>query len=239
VTDAVTGKPIAQAHVSGNGYASGPNHPPAQAWTDTNGHYELKTWSEAHTIVASAPGYKPLDQNFHIFPEKGRGIAGNGRGAMDFQLTPLSQLLDLTVKQPAQASLAPQTNSVAPPQDPPNGQDRPPAGLSEVPPVVIKTVPESGTSGVDPGLTEVRVTFSAPMKQGSYAWCTWGEGTQYFPETRGSASFVEDGRTCVLPVKLAPGKLYALWVNSESHDAFQDRLGHPAVPYLLIFETRK
>jgi hypothetical protein len=43
----------------------------------------------------------------------------------------------------------------------------------------------------------------------------------------------------VLPVILQPGKVYALWINSEQFRNFVDVNGSPALPYLLIFETRK
>ena len=39
--------------------------------------------------------------------------------------------------------------------------------LEAVPPVVVKTAPEAGTSDVDPKLTEIRVTFSKEMQYGS------------------------------------------------------------------------
>ncbi len=111
------------------------------------------------------------------------------------------------------------------------------ASPSAVPPVVIETVPESGATGVDPSLTEIRATFSKPMQDGRWAWTIWGE--ENFPEMTGQPHFLADGRTCVLPVKLKPGKLYAIWLNSDYHQDFKDREGHSAVPYLLIFETRK
>lgn len=41
--------------------------------------------------------------------------------------------------------------------------------LQAVPPVVIKTLPEAGTDGVDPGLPEIKVTFSKEMKDGSWS----------------------------------------------------------------------
>jgi capsular polysaccharide biosynthesis protein len=106
---------------------------------------------------------------------------------------------------------------------------------AKVPPVVIETFPVSGTSDVDPGLTEIRARFSKPMQDGDWAWSKWGEDN--FPETTGTARFLDD-RTCVLPVLLQPGQVYAIWVNSESHPTFKDRDGYPAVPYLLIFETK-
>jgi len=111
------------------------------------------------------------------------------------------------------------------------------AGDIPVPPVVVSTVPESGAADVDPGLEELRVTFSEPMQDGGWSWTKWTDDS--FPETRGQARFLEDGRTCVLPVQLQRGKVYAIWINSEHHQNFKDRHSLPAVPYLLIFETRK
>jgi len=108
---------------------------------------------------------------------------------------------------------------------------------AEVPPVVVETFPASGATGVDPALTELRVTFSKPMREGSWSWTIWSE--ENFPEMTGPPRFLADGQTCVLPVKLKPGKLYATWLNSEQHADFKDTNGRPAVPYLLIFETRK
>jgi len=106
-----------------------------------------------------------------------------------------------------------------------------------LPPVVIKAVPESGSAAVDPALAELQVTFSAPMKDGSWSWTRCGE--ENFPEPDGQPHYLADGRTCVWPVKLRPGKLYAVWLNSASAHGFVDRRGQPALPYLLIFETRK
>jgi RNA polymerase sigma-70 factor (ECF subfamily) len=106
-----------------------------------------------------------------------------------------------------------------------------------LPPVVIQTVPPAGAEDVDPGLKEIRVTFSKPMQDGSWSWSTWGEDT--FPETTGRPHYLADGRTCVLPVKLQPGKFYASWLNSENFKNFKDTSGEPAVPYLLTFQTAK
>jgi serine/threonine protein kinase len=110
-----------------------------------------------------------------------------------------------------------------------------------VPPVVIQTVPPSGAADVDSGLTELRATFNKPMQDGSWSWCRWADGNEEnFPRLTGSARYLEDGRTCVLPVKLQPGRTYALWLNHpDSARSFRDTDGQAAVPYLLIFETRK
>jgi hypothetical protein len=96
-------------------------------------------------------------------------------------------------------------------------------------------VPVAGSADVDPGVTEIRVTFSKPMEDGTWSWSTWGE--ENFPETTGKTHYLADGRTCVLPVKLQPGKFYATWLNSDSFQNFKDRAGHPSVPYLFTFKT--
>lgn len=109
--------------------------------------------------------------------------------------------------------------------------------LETVPPVVVETVPAAGSSDVDPGLTEIAVTFSKPMLDGSWSWVQLGPET--FPKMTGDPRYGEDGRKCVLPVQLQPGKTYAIWLNVDNFQNFRDRDQRPAVPYLLIFETRK
>jgi hypothetical protein len=115
------------------------------------------------------------------------------------------------------------------------GGGAPEISLVAAPPVVIKTVPAAGDTNVDASITEVIVTFSKPMQDGSWSWSTWGEDT--FPELAGDIHYLPDGRTCVLPVKLKPGKFYASWLNSNKFRNFKDTNGTPAVPYLLTFQT--
>jgi len=108
--------------------------------------------------------------------------------------------------------------------------------LESAPPVVVKTVPEAGAAEVDASTTEIQVTFSKRMQDGSWSWSTVSQ--ESFPETTGTPRYDDDRRTCVLPVKLQPGKTYALWINSQNFHNFKDTSGQPAVPYLLVFKTR-
>ena len=104
-------------------------------------------------------------------------------------------------------------------------------------PVVIKSVPEAGSNVVDPGTTEIRVTFSKDMQPGVWSWGMTSK--ESYPGTSESPRYLEDKRTCVLPVKLQPGKTYAVWINTENLQNFKDTKGMVAVPYLLVFKTRE
>ena len=73
------------------------------------------------------------------------------------------------------------------------------------------------------------------MRDGRWSWVKVDDAT--LPEI-GEPRYLDDRRTCVLPVKLQPDKVYALWINVDNFQNFEDESGRPAVPYLLIFETR-
>jgi Bacterial Ig-like domain len=114
----------------------------------------------------------------------------------------------------------------------------PPATVKDAPPVVVKTEPRAGDTDVDAAkVTEIRVTFSKDMADGSWSWSRISKET--FPTTTGKPHYDADKRTCVLPVKLEPGKAYVIWLNPEKFKSFRDTDGHPAVFYPLVFETKK
>lgn len=109
--------------------------------------------------------------------------------------------------------------------------------IKDLPPAVVKTSPRAGDTEVDAaGVTEIRVTFSKDMMDRTWSWSQISDDT--FPKTTGQPHYDKDRRTCVLPVKLGPGKTYVLWINSEKFSNFKDATGMPAVPYLLVFETK-
>jgi len=108
--------------------------------------------------------------------------------------------------------------------------------VASMPPVVVKTIPASGDTQVDAGLKEIRVTFSKEMKTREM-WSFVKVSDDTFPKT-GKPHYLKDKRTIVLPVTLQKGKTYATWINSQKHNAFRDTGNRPAVPYLLVFETK-
>jgi RNA polymerase sigma-70 factor (ECF subfamily) len=104
-------------------------------------------------------------------------------------------------------------------------------------PVVVKTVPQAGAEDVDAKTTEIQVTYSKEMRDESWSWAQISDDS--FPKIVGKPKYQKDKRTCVLTVKLEPGKTYAIWLNSEKFENFKDSDGRPAVPYLLVFKTAK
>jgi hypothetical protein len=111
--------------------------------------------------------------------------------------------------------------------------------VATLPPVVVKTVPQAGDVKVDPNITEIRVTYSKRMLNGSWSWGQISDDTM--PKTTGEPHYLADGKTCVLPVALEPGRTYVLQLNSlkGTFANFKDRQQRPAVAYLLVFQTRK
>jgi RNA polymerase sigma-70 factor (ECF subfamily) len=108
--------------------------------------------------------------------------------------------------------------------------------LAEHPAVVIDVEPKLGATDVDPALREIRVTFSKPMLDRSWSWTS---GNVYAtPKAEGEIHYEHDRRTCVMPVRLEPGKTYVLGINSERFRNFKDVDGRPALPYLVAFRTR-
>ena len=110
--------------------------------------------------------------------------------------------------------------------------------IEKMPPVVVKTFPQAGNANVDPSIREIRVTFSKEMMtRQQWSWVMVSKDS--FPEITGEYRFLKDKRTCVAQVKLKPGKTYAIWFNSGKWNYFKDKNQSPAIPYLLVFQTRK
>lgn len=110
--------------------------------------------------------------------------------------------------------------------------------VKSMPPVVVKTFPQAGDTSVDPSIDKLSVTFSKDMMTDKmWSWVMISK--ESFPDITGEAHYLKDKRTSVLPVKLKPGKTYAIWFNSQKYNAFRDTNNNAAVPYLLVFKTRK
>lgn len=103
---------------------------------------------------------------------------------------------------------------------------------TSVRPVIVSTVPEIGSSAVHPDTTELRVTFDQDMA-GGFSWTGGGDA---YPEIAAKPSWI-DRRTCVLPVKLQPGKFYRVGINAPSFQNFKSADGMPVKPTAFWFVT--
>ena len=113
--------------------------------------------------------------------------------------------------------------------------------VGNLPPSVVKTVPQCGDTNVDPALSQIAVTFSKDMMEQSCSWCNIPDHRNAFPKLigpYGNPKYQADKRTCVINVELEPDKTYAIWINMGQYQNFKDSMGGPAVPYLLVFKTR-
>ena len=109
--------------------------------------------------------------------------------------------------------------------------------IENMPPVVVKTVPQSGDSNVDSNLSEIKVTFSKDMADGS--WSITQVAKENFPQIKERPKYLADKRTCVMKVSLEPNKTYAIWLNTDRYKNFKDTIQNSAIPYLLVFKTTK
>ena len=117
----------------------------------------------------------------------------------------------------------------------------PEANRKHFPPCVVKTEPANGVVDVDPQRKEIKVTFDRKMDTGrAWSWIIHRQLGAY-PGVRGGPEpqWEEDGRTCVLSVRLRPDTVYAVGANSFRHTGFKSADGKVAMPYVWMFRTKK
>ena len=105
-------------------------------------------------------------------------------------------------------------------------------------PRIVRTAPRAYATDVDPGLAAISVTFDRAMMDQSWSFWPAGREDQMYPEVVGQAAYNRSRRTCSLPVKLASGKVYWVWLNSPIHKYFMTEDYRRAAPRVLLFATR-
>jgi len=103
-------------------------------------------------------------------------------------------------------------------------------------PTVVATSPKALADDVPVSLKSISVTFDQEMMEKSWSWVQISKET--YPRMTGQPSYDKARKTCTLPVRLEPGKVYWLGVNSEEHQFFQTAAETPARPYVILFATR-
>jgi predicted secreted protein len=102
-------------------------------------------------------------------------------------------------------------------------------------PQVIYTYPLAMSNNVDPAMKKIVVKFDRPMKPKSFSWTGGGES---FPKVVGTPFYNKKLNVCTLPVKLEPGCVYWVGVNSPSYKNFQTKDSIPADRYIILFATK-
>ena len=109
------------------------------------------------------------------------------------------------------------------------------AAYQLVAPYVTSTEPQAYANDVTPSLDKITVTFDQAMKDNSWSWTGGGET---YPKTTGQPSYDPNRTTCSLPVKLEPGKVYWVGINSPIYWNFKSaEHGAPAKRYVILFAT--
>lgn len=101
-------------------------------------------------------------------------------------------------------------------------------------PRLLSCVPAPGDRKVDPGLSEMVLTFDRPMKDPG--WSIVGGGPK-MPKV-GAPRFDEGRTVWTAPITLQPGHDYELWLNSAQYEGFRAEDGTPLEPVHLSFSTR-
>jgi hypothetical protein len=102
-------------------------------------------------------------------------------------------------------------------------------------PTVLSMTPANGATDVDPGLTEITITFDRRMNRGGYSFVGGGPT---FPKVTGSPTWSEDGMTVTLPVLLVPDHRYEFRLNGGRFRDFKSLAGVPLASVRVVFSTR-
>lgn len=103
------------------------------------------------------------------------------------------------------------------------------------PPVVVTTNPQAFRDDIEPSLGTITATFNQKMMDQTWSWTGGGET---FPKITGEPSYDPNKITCSLPVKLEPGKVYWVGINSPSFQNFKNEAGIPAKRFVILFATK-
>jgi tetratricopeptide (TPR) repeat protein len=102
-------------------------------------------------------------------------------------------------------------------------------------PYITDCFPKPFVDDLDPETRALSVTFTHQMMDQSWSWTGGGKT---FPKITGDIQYDATQHTCTLPVKLEPGTVYWVGINSPSHQNFKSHDRKPAQRYVLLFATK-
>jgi hypothetical protein len=101
-------------------------------------------------------------------------------------------------------------------------------------PRVASMTPANGDTAVDPGLTEIRVTFDRAMHTGGFSFVGGGPT---FPKVTGRPTWDPTGKVVTLAVRLEPDHTYEFWLNRGQYQLFKSAGGVPLESVHVTFRT--
>jgi hypothetical protein len=104
-------------------------------------------------------------------------------------------------------------------------------------PLVVSSVPLAFANDVEPTLDEMTVTFDQTMVDGSWSWTMLNQDT--FPAPVWNPAYDATRTICRVSVKLEPGRVYWVGINSAKEQSFKTAAGIPAQPHVILFATRR
>jgi hypothetical protein len=113
-------------------------------------------------------------------------------------------------------------------------------GFKEKGPKVVSSVPTIGATDVDPGISEIIITFDRKMYPYGFE-INDPEASEEFSnmEITEFPRFSEDSLQLIIPVKLEAGKKYKCILNSFAKGYFRDANKIPLYPVEITFSTAK
>jgi tetratricopeptide (TPR) repeat protein len=107
-------------------------------------------------------------------------------------------------------------------------------------PIVVDAIPAPYLENADPNIRAIKIIFSEPMKKTDWFYCSYAEALM--PQSTAPPSFDGAGLEWTLPVKLEPGKVYAIAVNyleteNKNPAGFRSISGQRCDSFILVFAT--
>lgn len=111
------------------------------------------------------------------------------------------------------------------------------------PPSIISTEPFIFTDDVNSALDKITIKFSEPMEKSSWFYSSFAPGI--LPRVVGEPVFDSSAQQWILPVKLEPGRVYAIGFNcgdtvkdvKNFKAGFRGISGRICKPFVLVFST--
>ncbi len=106
-------------------------------------------------------------------------------------------------------------------------------------PRVIRMSPANGGTGIDASMRRISIWFDQPMADGMMVNPVQEDSGAGFPEITGKAAIDESRTLLTIPVRLEPGRSYALALDARFGQGFRSEAGVPLARVVVRFRTEE